>query len=277
MNALALDSLASFIAERDRRLVLMPPRMPDRTRGIIEREAGGRCAICGEKGMTLARLVPFNAGGSSLHSNLLFVCRGCHKKRDDLDVLELAQTESRSLPAPLLSQRMDALSQSPQHLIPTMHRRTIADCRAHLSSTRWRHPHVPFLVSTLPDRILIAALQIPTGEAGGKLLDEIREAGGRSEKEGVWSIGRADWNALVWRLIDRHAILYRHDLGFDAAAPNSAASNREPWRARWDELFADLADLRRGEPRKRHRGFQRSAKSKAWAAAQRRGGAKRAT
>lgn len=277
MNSLPPAALASFIAERDRRLVLLPTRMPDRTRSIIEREAGGRCALCGEKGMTLARLVPFNAGGSSLHSNLIFVCRGCHKKRDDLDVLELAQTENRSLPAPLLSQRMDALSQSPQHLIPTMHRRTIADCRAHLLSTRWLHPRVPFLVSTLPDRVLIAALQIPTGEAGGMLLDDVRETGGQYETEGVWSIGAADWNALAWRLIDRHAILYRHDLGCDAALPNSAASNREPWRAWWDDLFGDLADLRRGEPRKRHKGFQRSAKSKAWAATQRRGGAKRAT
>ena len=271
-----VDFVRTFIAERDRRLVLLPPRMPDRTRGIMEGEAGGRCALCGEKGMTLARLVPFNAGGSSLHSNLLFVCRGCHKKRDDLDVLELAKTENRSLPAPLLSKRMDALSQSPQHLIPTMNRRTIADCRAHLLSTRWLQPRVPFLVSTLPDRVLIAALQIPTGEAGGKLLDEVREAGGQCETEGVWSIGRADWNASAWRLIDRHAILYGHDLGFDAAVPNIASSNREPWRARWDELFADLADLRRGEPRKRHRGFQRSAKSKAWAATQGRGGAFRA-
>ena len=273
MNSLAPDSLASFIAERDRRLVLLPPRMPDRTRGIIEGEAGGRCALCGEKGMTLARLVPFNAGGSSLHSNLLFVCRGCHKKREDLDVLELAHSENQLLPAPLSLQRMDALSQSPQHLIATMHRRTIADCRAHLSSTRWLHPRVPFLVATVPDRILIAALQIPTGEAGGKLLEEVREAGGRSEQEGVWSIAHGDWNALAWRLIDRHTILYRHNLGCDAAVPNIASSNREPWRARWDELFADLADLRRGEPRKRHRGFQRSAKSKAWAATQGRGGA----
>jgi len=277
MNSLALHSLASFIAERDRRLVLLPPRMPDRTRGIIEREAGGRCSICGEKGMTLARLVPFNAGGSSLHSNLLFVCRGCHKKREDLDVLELAHSENRSLPPPLSLQRMDALSQSPQHLIPTMNRRTIADCRAHLSSTRWLVPRVPFLVATLADRVLIAALQIPTGEAGGKLVDEIREAGGQYETEGVWSIGAADWNALAWRLIDRHAILYRHNLGCDAAVPNTASSKREPWRSRWDELFADLADLRRGEPRKRHRGFQRSAKSKAWAATQGRRGAKRAT
>jgi hypothetical protein len=245
--------------------------MPDRTRGIIEREAGGRCALCGEKGMTLALLVSFNAGGHSRQPNLLFVCRGCHKKRDDLDVLELAQTENRSLSAHLSSQRVDALSQSPQHLISTMHRRTIADCRAHLSSTRWLHPRVPFLIATLPDRVLIAALQIPTGEAGGRLLDEVREAGGRSETEGVWSIGCADWNALAWRLIDRHAILYRHDLGFDAAVPNSSNTKREPWRARWDELFDDLADLRRGEPRKRHRGFQRSAKSKAWVAAQGRG------
>jgi hypothetical protein len=208
--------------------------------------------------------------------NLIYACRSCHKLRHLHDVFELAQTENRSLSAHLLSQRMDAFSQSPQHLIATMHRRTIADCRAHLSSTRWLLPRVPFLVATLPDRVLIAALQIPTGEAGGRLLAEIREAGGRSETEGVWSIGCADWNALAWRLIDRHAILYRHDLGFDAAVPNSSSTKREPWRARWDELFDDLADLRRGEPRKRHRGFQRSAKSKAWATTQGRGGAIRA-
>jgi hypothetical protein len=148
-----------------------------------------------------------------------------------------------------------------------MHRRTIGECEEYLSATRWQHPRVPFLVATVPAGVLLAALQIPVGDAGASLLDEVREGGGHCESNGVWSIGQADWNALAWRLIDRHAVLFRHDLGFDAAAPNDAPL-QPPWRSRWGELFGDLADLRRGTPRKEHRGFQQSAKSKAWFAAQ---------
>jgi hypothetical protein len=85
------------------------------------------------------------------------------------------------------------------------------------------------------------------------------------ETDGIWSLGRADWEALAWQLIERHAILYRVDLGFDvevAAAPFARTGN-VPWRAQWGLLFDDLADTRRCAPRKAHQGFTMSGKEKA--------------
>ena len=59
------NALAAFSTERDTRLITLPLRMPDRTRGLIARESGGLCVFCGEPGNTLARLVPYGSGGPS--------------------------------------------------------------------------------------------------------------------------------------------------------------------------------------------------------------------
>lgn len=260
------DLLAAFSAERDRRLLTPPPRMPDRTRGLIARESGGLCVFCGNPGMTLARLVPHGSGGPSRLPNLIDTCRGCHKHRSqgEWDALELAQLEDRPLSPAIAAQRMDALALCPQHPVPPAARRTLEDCRAYLSTTRWVHPRVPFLVATLDDRVLLAALQVPVGEAGESLWSVVREAGGRSEGNGVWSIDRDVWLAVVWRLIDRHAILHRADL--DAGDATGAFAASRSWRERWGMLFDDVADARRDAPRKRHQGFSMSARSRAWCA-----------
>jgi len=244
-------------------------RMPDRTRGLIARESDGLCVFCGEAGNTLARLIPYESGGSSRMLNLVLSCRRCHKLRShgDWDVLELAQLDGRALSPALVAQRMAALALCPQHPVPPAARRTLDDCRAYLASTRWAHPRVPFLVSTVGERVLLAALQVPLCDAGASLLSEVREAGGRIEENGVWSIGRAEWDAVVWKLIDLHAILQRatHD---GSREPMGARPANLPWRARWDVLFDDLADARRDTPHKRHQGFRIGARSIAWASAQ---------
>jgi hypothetical protein len=112
---------------------------------------------------------------------------------------------------------------------------------------------------------LLAVLQVPMGEAGGSLLSIVREAGGRCERDGVWSISRADWQAVAWTLIERHSVLHAVALG---AKGESAESAHAPWRERWSVLYDDVADARRDAPRKPHRGFQVSARSRAWAASQ---------
>lgn len=261
------DLLTAFAAERDRRLISIPLRMPDRTRALIARESGDLCVFCGNPGMTLARLVPHSSGGPSGMPNLVYSCRGCHKRRShgQWDALELAQLGDHPLTPALAAQRMDALAHCPQHPVPPATRRTLADCRAYLAATRWVHPRVPFLVSTAGDRMLVAALQVPMGEAGEGLLSVVREAGGRCERDGVWSIGRADWQAVAWTLIERHSVLHAVALG---AKGESAESAHAPWRERWSVLYDDVADARRDAPRKPHRGFQVSARSRAWAASQ---------
>lgn len=267
LNPTRPDLLTTFAAERDRRLISIPLRMPDRTRELIARESGDLCVFCGNPGMTLARLVPHSSGGPSRTPNLVYSCRGCHKRRSQgqWDALEVAQLGDRPLTPALAAKRMDALAHCPQHPVPPATRRTLADCRAYLAATRWVHPRVPFLVSTAGDRMLVAALQVAMGEAGASLLSEVREAGGRCERDGVWSIGRADWQAVAWTLIDRHAVLHSVVLGVigETAEPINAS-----WRERWFVLYAELADARRDAPRKPHRGFRVGARSRAWTASQ---------
>lgn len=263
------DLLVAFSTERDRRLISLPLRMPGRTRGLIARESGGLCVFCGEPGMTLARLVPHGSGGPSRMPNLIYSCRACHKRRSqgEWDAIDLAQPDGRALSPALTAQRMEALAMCPQHPVPPAARRTLDHCCAYLASTRWVHPRVPLLVSIIGDRVLLAALQLPLSEAGASLLSEVREAGGRSEGNGVWSIGRAEWDAVAWKLIDRHAILYctENDGHGELAGAHAATL---PWRERWDVLFDELADTRRDAPRKRHHGFQAGARSRSWMAAQ---------
>lgn len=263
------DHLAAFAAERDRRLISAPLRMPDRTRSLIARESGGLCVFCGEPGMTLARLVPHGSGGPSRVPNLIYSCRACHKRRNqgEWDALELVQPGGHPLSPVLATRRLDALAQCPQHPVPPAARRTLADCRAHLAATRWVHPRVPLLVALVGDRVFLAVLQVPMGEAGESLLSEVREAGGRCERDGVWSMDRADWSAIAWMLIDRHAVLYRTQL--DSCGETDALKTAAPpWRTRWDVLLDDLTDTRRDAPRKRHRGFQIGTRSRMWMAAQ---------
>jgi len=257
------DLLAAFAIERDRRLISVPLRMPDRTRGLIAQESGGLCVFCGNPGMNVARLVPYRSGGPSRMPNLIYSCRACHKRRSqgEWDALELVQPDGRALPPAIAAQRMDALALCPQHPVPPAARRTLDECRAYLSITRWVHPRVPFLVSTSGDRVLLAALQVPLGEAGASLLAVVREAGGCRKGNGVWSIGGSDWSAVVWKLIDRHVIL--HFIPSDAAQ-RSALSATAPWRERWHVLFDDLADARRDAPRKPLRGFRVGARSREW-------------
>lgn len=263
------DLLAAFSTERDRRLLALPLRMPDRTRELISLESGGLCVFCGNPGMSLAHLVPHGSGGPSRMPNLVLSCRGCHKRRSngDWDALDLARPDGRTLSPALTAQRMEALALCPQHPVPPAGRRTLDDCRAHLASTRWAHPRVPFLIAMAGDRILLAALQLPLSEAGVSLLSEVREAGGRSEGDGVWSIGRTEWDAVVWKLIDRHAILYCTARDGHGELAGAHAATRS-WRERWDVLFDDLVDARRDAPRKRHHGFQVGARSRSWMAAQ---------
>lgn len=267
LNPTPPDLLAAFAAERDRRLISLPLRMPDRTRELIARESDRLCVFCGKPGMTLARLVPHGSGGPSRIPNLVYSCRGCHKRRSqgEWDALELAQLDDRPLTPALTSQRLDALAHCAQHPVPPAARRTLADCRAYLAATRWVHPRVPFLVSTAGDRVLIAALQVPMSEAGASLLSEVREAGGRCERDGVRSIGRADWQAVAWTLIERHAVIHSVSLGTEEASSERA---RASWRERWVVLYDDLADARRDAPRKPHRGFRAGMRSRAWAASQ---------
>lgn len=258
--------LALFAEERDRRLMESPQKLKANARTLVRHSEEGLCAHCGEQiATTVERLVPTSSGGSVHASNLIRSCRSCHKRRLQWDVLELAQLDGRALPPALAAQRMDALALCPQHPVPPAARRTLDECRAYLSTTRWVHPRVPFLVSTSGDRLLLAALQVPLGEAGASLLAVVREAGGRSDGNGVWSIGRADWSAVVWKLIDRHAIL--QFISSDAEQRSAAAPNA-PWRERWHVLFDDLADARRDAPRKPHRGFRVGARSRAWMANQ---------
>lgn len=267
LNPTPPELLAAFSTERDRHLVSVPLRIPDRTRELIARESDGLCVFCGNPGMTLAHLVPHSSGGPSRMPNLVYSCRGCHKRRiqGEWDALELVQPEGRALPPIRAAQRLDALAHCPQHPVPPAARRTLADCRAYLAATRWVHPRVPFLVSTAGDQVLVAALQVPMGEAGENLLSVVREAGGRCERDGVWSISRADWQAVAWTLIERHSVLHAVALG---AKGESAESAHAPWRERWSVLYDDVADARRDAPRKPHRGFQVSARSRAWAASQ---------
>ncbi len=261
------DLLTAFAAERDRRLISIPLRMPDRTRALIARESGDLCVFCGNPGMTLARLVPHSSGGPSGMPNLVYSCRGCHKRRSQgqWDALELAQLGDHPLTPALAAQRMDALAHCPQHPVPPAARRTLADCRSYLAATRWVHPRVPFLVSTAGDRVLVAALQVPMGEAGASLLSEVREAGARCERDGMWSIGRADWQALSWTLIEQHAVLHAVAPGIEKESAESANGS---WRERWFVLYDDVADARRDAPRKPHRGFRAGMRSRAWAASQ---------
>lgn len=267
LNPTPPDLLAAFAAERDRRLISLPLRMPDRTRGLIARESDGLCVFCGNPGMTLARLVPHGSGGPSRVPNLIYSCRACHKRRNqgEWDALELALLNGRQLAPALASQRMDALALCPQHPVPPAARRNLADCRAYLAATRWVHPRVPFLVSTAGDRVLVAALQVPMGEAGASLLSEVREADGRCDHNGVWSIGRADWKALSWTLIEQHAVLHAVALGIEKESAESAYGS---WRERWFVLYDDVADARRDAPRKPHRGFRAGMRYRAWAASQ---------
>jgi len=263
------NAFAAFSTERDTRLISLPLRMPDRTRGLIARESGGLCVLCGEPGNTLARLVPYGSGGPSRMPNLVLSCRRCHKLRShgDWDALELAQPDGRALSPALVAQRMDALALCPQHPVPPAARRTMDDCRAYLSATRWVHPRVPFLVAMTGDRVLLAALQVPLGEAGASLLSEVREAGGRFEENGVWSAGHAEWDAVVWKLIDRHAILQHATHDGSSGIPRVHTAH-PPWRERWDVLFDDIADVRRDAPRKPHQGYRTGARSMAWTSAQ---------
>jgi len=263
------DVLAAFSTERDQRLIAQPLRMPDRTRGLIARESDGLCVFCGNPGMSLARLIPHGSGGPSRLPNLIYSCRACHKRRSygECDALELAQLDGRPLSPALAGQRVEALAFCPQHPVPPAARRTLAGCRAYLSSTRWVHPRVPFLVAPMGDRVLLAALQVPTGEAGANLLSEVREAGGRNEGKGAWSISRANWQTVVWTLIERHAILHGAALSRSGHLESLGLANRS-WRERWGVLFDDLADVRRDAPRKRHQGFRVGARSMRWTSAQ---------
>jgi len=267
LNPTPPDLLAAFAAERDRRLISVPLRMPDRTRELIARESDGLCVFCGKPGMTLSRLVPHGSGGPSRIPNLVYSCRRCHKRRSqgEWDALELVQPDGRALPPIRAAQRLDALAHCPQHPVPPAARRTLADCRAYLAATRWIHPRVPFLVSTAGDRVLVAPLQVPMGEAGASLLSVVREAGGRCERDGMWSIGRADWQAVAWTLIERHAVIRAVAL---EAVGESAERVHASWRERWSVLYDDLADARRDAPRKAHRGFRAGARSRARSASQ---------
>ena len=256
---------AAFSAERDRRLIAPPLRMPDRTRELIARESGGLCVFCGNSGNTLSRLIPHGSGGPSRMPNLVYSCRACHKKRGhgDWDALEFAQSEGRSLSPALLAQRDESLALCPQHPVPPAARRTLAECRAHLSATRWVHPRVPFLVASVGTRVLLAVLQLPTGAAGENLLSVVRETGGRAESGGVWSIGAADWTKLAWRLIDQHAILFEFKCG-DMQAELRGSPAGVPWHERWNQLFHDVAEARRDAPRKPLQGFRAGSRTRAW-------------
>jgi hypothetical protein len=245
-----------------------PQKLKANVRTLVRHSEKGLCAHCGEQIVTtVERLVPASSGGSIHAGNLIRSCRSCHKRRWQWDVLELAQLDARPLSSALAAQRLDALAQCPQHPVPPAARRSIAECRAYLSETRWRHPRVPFLVSVVGDRVLLAALQVPLGEAGASLLSEVREAGGRSEGGGAWSIGRADWSDVAWKLVDRHAVFssITLDAEHDAWLPANAS-----WRERWHVLYADVAEARRDAPRKQHQGFRVGARSRAWMAKQER-------
>jgi hypothetical protein len=258
--------LALFAEERDRRLIESPQKLKANVRTLVRHSEEGLCAHCGELvATTVERLVPASSGGSNLAGNLIRSCRSCHKRRWQWDVLELAQLDGRQPSSELAAQRLDALSQCSQHPVPPAARRIIAECRAYLSETRWRHPRVPFLVSMVGGRVLLAALQVPLGEAGASLMSEVREAGGRSEGGGVWSIGCDDWPDVVWKLIDRHAVFSSITRGAESDAwPPANAS----WRERWHVLYADVAEARRDAPRKQHQGFRVGARSRAWMANQ---------
>jgi hypothetical protein len=249
------DVLTAFATERDRRVVASPPRPPDRTGALIAREWDGRCFLCGKAGMTLAQLVPHSSGGPMRSPNFVFSCRACHKLRQhgELDVLELLTDGEATGHERLMRQREDALMLCPQHPVPPVARRSLAECRAYFSATRWMHPRVPFLVSETAHNVLLAPLQLPAGPAAECLTDEIREAGGRRASDGVWSIGRESWNVLSGRLIDRHAILYRVA---DDAALNILPPANAPWRERWHVLYEDVAAARRDALRKPHQGFR---------------------
>jgi hypothetical protein len=263
--------LSEFTTERNRRLVSLPVRMPNRTRQLIAQQSGGLCVFCGSQGMTLARLVPHGSGGVSRMPNLVYSCRTCHALRSQgaWDALELAEENNRALTPALAAQREEALMLCPQHPVPPAARRTLAECRAYLSATRWVHARIPFIVSTLGDRVLLAALQVPMGEAAASLLHEVREAGGRTEGSGIWSVASCEWQTLTWRLIDRHAVLYWCALN-GAETGTHVSKTGKPWHERWDVLFDDVADTRRDAARKRHQGFRQSARSRSWEAGQRR-------
>jgi hypothetical protein len=242
------DILLAFATERDRLVLASSPRPPDRTSALIAREWDGRCFHCGKPGMTLAPIVPHVAGGPLRAPNLVFSCRACHKLRQhgDLDALELLGDCEGSQRERALRQREDALMICSQHPVPPAARRSLADCRAHLSDTRWIYPRVPLLISAHDDVVLLAPLQIPTGPATDRLLDEVRGASGRRASDGIWTVHRKDWDALAWRLIDLHAVLR-------SVSPHAQA--RATWKDSWDVLFDDVHDVRRNAPRKPHRGF----------------------
>ena len=263
--------LATFSQQLNEHLVSLPLRMPARTRDVVARESKGLCVFCSEKGMTLARLVPHNAGGPSRMPNLIFSCRACHRRRNqgDLDALELEQTGGLTLPPALIAQRYEALATCPQHPVPPAARRSLDDCRAYLTETRWSYPRVSFLLAQAGARMLLAALQVPLGEAGGSLVELVREAGGRSEGNGVWSIGIDTWPDVAWQLIERHAILNACDLNrASTGVVQHVVLPGGPWRERWGQLFDDMAGARRDAQRKPHHGFKRGSRSRAWTAGQ---------
>jgi hypothetical protein len=245
-----------------------PQKLKANARNLVRHSQEGLCAHCGEQiATTVERLVPASSGGSDHAGNLVRSCRSCHKRRWQWDVIELAKFDERRISSALATQRLNALVQCSQHPVPPVARRSIAECRAYLSASRWTHPRVPFLVSVVGDRLLIAVLQVPLGEAGASLLSEVREAGGRSEGGGVWSVGRAAWSDVVWTLIDRHAVF--SSITLDAEGDVWSPANAS-WRERWHVLYADVAEARRDAPRKRHQGFRVGARSRAWMANQER-------
>jgi hypothetical protein len=245
-----------------------PQKLKANARTLARQSEEGLCAHCGEQiATTVERLVPASSAGSIHARNLIRSCRSCHKRRWQWDVLELAHLDGRQLSSELAAQRLGALNECSQHPVPPAARRTIGECRAYLSSTRWVHPRVPFLVSVVGDRVLLAALQVPLGDAGASLLSEVRETGGRSEGGGVWNVGRAAWSDVVWTLIDRHAVF--SSITLDAEGDVWSPANAS-WRERWHVLYADVAEARRDAPRKRHQGFRVGARSRAWMAKQER-------
>ena len=175
-------------------------------RDLVLPKSGAPCWHCGAPAVHVETLVPERTGGPVRLGNLIAACPRCRETRGDLDVLEFAEMNRRTLTTTQVSQRYAALAISENHAVPASRQRSQALRRAYLEGSRWNHPRVPLAVCVAERGVFVAALQAHPGPYTGALIAEMRKARGVLHTKGISLAPIEAWRDGSQTLIERHAI-----------------------------------------------------------------------